>query len=179
MQRKRKRSLVQLPQSSCFLLKILIHGNWPVKSMPRHERVWHDQMSVWFLPPSVSSNWAIQPGDWKSKFSLSCTCCIYPSRISTKLSRDLAERGGSLLAEKLVINLGGFVQDLKAAFRICRRRCVQPGVRRVCELQRTRGAWQGKTQVRMPSEYSLSKRELEVQTIVWVYKLFLLLQRVK
>ena len=122
--REKEALSVQLPQLSCFLIKILIHSNWPVKSMLRPERVWHDPISASFLPLSVSSNWSIQPGDWNSTFSLSCTCGIYPSQISTKLSRDLAESVGSLLAENLVINLGGFVQDLKAAFRICRRRCM-------------------------------------------------------
>ena len=109
--------------------------------------------------------------------SLSCPRCIYPSQIPTKPSRDLAERGGSLLAEKLGINLGDFAQDLKAAFRTCGSRRVEPGVRRLCKLRRTRGAWQGRAQVWMPSECSPSEGEFTVWT--WVYNLFLIVRGLK
>ena len=54
--REKEALSVQLPQLSCFLIKILIHSNWPVKSMLRPERVWHDPISASFLPLSVSSN---------------------------------------------------------------------------------------------------------------------------
>lgn len=101
-------------------IKILINSSWPGKSMPRCERLaWSNK---WVISvSSVSSNWAIQPGDCKSKLPLSCACFIHHSWISTKLSRDWSERVGKLLGGKMVLTLGGFVQDVKASFTVCRK----------------------------------------------------------